>query len=122
MFKKYNFKIFRCNPNDPKFGLFKFVGKINLHLSKLREKKNKIKTANEVINKITKNFEKTVAVAKSKELQRYAKRNFIKLQKMENMQSEIKPIKIGKRPGTTYCFGCHDVTHNFRPQEAKMTN
>ena len=31
------------------------------------------KTANEVLNKITENFEKIVAVAKSKELQRYAK-------------------------------------------------
>ena len=58
MFKKYNFKIFRCNPNDPKFGLFKFVGKINLHISKLREKKNKIKTANEVINKLPKTSKK----------------------------------------------------------------
>ena len=58
MFKKYNFKIFRCNPNDPKFGLFKFAGKINLHISKLREKKNKIKTANEVINKLPKTSKK----------------------------------------------------------------
>ena len=41
---------------------------------------------------------------------------------MKNTQSEIKPIKIGKRPGTTYCFGCKDFTHNFRPQEVKMTN
>ena len=41
---------------------------------------------------------------------------------MKNTQSEIKPIKIGKRPGTTYCFKCKDFTHNFRPQEVKMTN
>ena len=41
---------------------------------------------------------------------------------MKNTQSEIKPIKIGKRPRTTYCFGCKDFTHNFRPQEVKMTN
>ena len=41
---------------------------------------------------------------------------------MKNTQSEIKPIKIGKRPGTTYYFGCKDFTHNFRPQEVKMTN
>ena len=41
---------------------------------------------------------------------------------MKNTQSEIKPIKIGKRPGTTYCLGCKDFTHNFRPQEVKMTN
>ena len=41
---------------------------------------------------------------------------------MKNTQSEIKPIKVGKRPGTTCCFGCKDSTHNFRPQEVKMTN
>ena len=41
---------------------------------------------------------------------------------MKNTQSEIKPIKIGKRPGITYCFGCKDLTHNFRPQEVKITN
>ena len=41
---------------------------------------------------------------------------------MKNTQSEIKPIKILKRPGTTHCFGCKEFTHNFRPQEVKMTN
>ena len=41
---------------------------------------------------------------------------------MKNTESEIKPIKIGKRPGTTYCFGCKDYTLNFRPQEIKMIN
>ena len=41
---------------------------------------------------------------------------------MKNTQSKIKPIKLGKRPGTTYCLGCKDYTHNFRPQEVKMTN
>ena len=48
---------------------------------------------------------------------------FTKLQKkMKNTRSEIKPIKIGKRLGTTYYFGCKDFTHNFRLQEVKMTN
>ena len=47
---------------------------------------------------------------------------FTKLQKMKSTQSEIKAIKTGKRPGTTYCFGCKDFTHNFTPQEVKMTN
>ena len=51
-----------------------------------------------------------------------SQKHFTKLQKMKIMQSEIKPIKIGKRPGTTYCFGCKDITHHFRPQEVKMTN
>ena len=49
-------------------------------------------------------------------------KRFTKLQKIKNTQSKIKLIKIGKRPGTTYCFGCKDFTHNFRPQEVKMTN
>ena len=41
---------------------------------------------------------------------------------MKNTQSKIKLIKLKKQPGTTYCFGCKDFTHNFRPQEVKMTN
>ena len=49
-------------------------------------------------------------------------KHFTKLQKLKNTQSEIKPIKIGKRSGATYCFGCKDFTHNFRLQEIKMTN
>ena len=47
---------------------------------------------------------------------------FTKLQKMKNTKSEIKPIKIGKQPGTTYCFGCKDYTQNFRPKIVKITN
>ena len=41
---------------------------------------------------------------------------------MKNTQSKIKPIKMGKRPGTTYCLRRKDVTHSFRPQEVKMAN
>ena len=43
MFKKHNFKIFRCNPNDPEFDLFTFLGEINLYISKLREEKQQMK-------------------------------------------------------------------------------
>ena len=39
MFKKRNFKIFRCNPNDPEFDLFTFLGEINLYILKLRKEK-----------------------------------------------------------------------------------
>ena len=38
MFKKHNFKIFRCNPNDPNFDLFKFVCEINSYVTKFRKK------------------------------------------------------------------------------------
>ena len=40
----------------------------------------------------------------------------------QNTESEIKPIKIGKRLRTTYCFGCKDYTHNFRSEKVKITN
>ena len=41
---------------------------------------------------------------------------------MKNTESKIKPIKIGKQSGTTYCFGCKEYTKNFSPQEVKMIN
>ena len=41
---------------------------------------------------------------------------------MKNAISNIKPIKIGKQPETTYCFGCKHYTKNFRPEKVKMTN
>ena len=62
MFKRHNFKIIRCNPNDPEFDINKLLCEIDSYVTKLREKK----AVNEGINKI-------VAVTKSKELKRYAK-------------------------------------------------
>ena len=41
---------------------------------------------------------------------------------MKNTQPKIKPIKIGKQPGTTYCFGCKDYTKGFRPEKVEMIN
>ena len=41
---------------------------------------------------------------------------------MKNARSKIKPIKTGKKIGTTYCLGCKDYTDNFKPQEIKITN
>ena len=38
MFKKHNFNIIRCNPNDPNFDLFKFLGEINLYVTELGKK------------------------------------------------------------------------------------
>ena len=44
------------------------------------------------------------------------------MQRIKNTQSKIKLIKIGKKPAITYCLGCKDFTHNFRPQDVKTTN
>ena len=41
---------------------------------------------------------------------------------MKNTQSNIKPIKIGKELGTTFCFGVKDYRKSFRAEEVKMTN
>ena len=41
---------------------------------------------------------------------------------MKSILSDLKPIKTGKPPGTTYCFGCKDCTKNFRTEKVKMTN
>ena len=49
-------------------------------------------------------------------------KNTARLQRMKNAQLKIKPIKTRKEIGTTYCLGCKDYTHNFKPQEVKMTN
>ena len=35
-------------------------------------------------------------------------KHFAKIQMMKNIQSKIKPIKIGKQPGRAYCLGCKD--------------
>ena len=48
-------------------------------------------------------------------------KHFTKLQKMKNTVSNIKPIKIGKQPGTSFFFGCKDYTKNFRPEIVKVT-
>ena len=49
-------------------------------------------------------------------------KHFTKLQNMKSTQSKIKPIKVGKQSGTTYCFGCKDYKKNFTPEKVKMTN
>ena len=38
---------------------------------------------------------------------------------MKNTQLEIKLIKLGKKPGTTYCLGCKYYTDNSKTQEVK---
>ena len=91
MLKKHNFKFFWCNPNDPNFDLFKFLGEINFYVSKLRERN----AANGVISKITDDFEKIVEVTELKNLKRYAKHilpNYKKW-KTHNQKQKIKELE-----------------------------
>ena len=41
---------------------------------------------------------------------------------MKSILSDLKAMKTGKQPGTTYCLGWKDYTKNFRPEKVKMTN
>ena len=41
---------------------------------------------------------------------------------MKSILSDLKPIKTGKQPGATYCFGCKDHTKNFRPKKVNTKN
>ena len=41
---------------------------------------------------------------------------------MKSILSNLKPIKTGKQPGTTYCFSCKDYTNNFKLEKLKLTN
>ena len=41
---------------------------------------------------------------------------------MKSILSDFKPIKTGKQPGTSCCFGCKDYTKNFITEKVKMTN
>ena len=36
---------------------------------------------------------------------------------MKNTQSNLRPIKIGKQLGTTYCFGCKDYIKNLNQKK-----
>ena len=72
MFRMHNFKIFLCNPNDPNFDLFKFLGEINLYISELHERN----FVNGIISKITEDFEKINKIKRNKAI---CQKHFTKL-------------------------------------------
>ena len=47
---------------------------------------------------------------------------FYQITKNEYYKIKTKSNKNWKKLGTTYCLGCKDFIHNFRPQEVKITN
>ena len=90
MFKKNNFKIFWCNPNDPNFDLFKFLREINVYVSELHGRNS----VNETISKINEDFEKIVLVTKLKEIKRYVKNILPNYQKWKNKKFSKQLIWI----------------------------
>ena len=47
---------------------------------------------------------------------------YYQITKNEKYTIKNKTDKNWEKLRTTYCLGCKDYTHNFRPQEVKMTN
>ena len=87
----------------------------------IKKLKNKIKEQKSKFPKELLSYLSSISMP-VKLIKYFVKKNTFHIVKHENTQSKIKPIKIGKRLGTTYCFGCEDYTQNFRPQEVKMIN
>ena len=48
-------------------------------------------------------------------------KEYYQITKNEKHKLKIKPIKTGKELGTTYCLGCKDYTHNFKPPDVKVS-
>ena len=119
--KKLGCIFIRINTSDAKRGYDTDyeVSKIQTLISKFKDKKNHRKRKQ---NKRAIRWNKKIKTSINKSKCISWQKCFIKLQTRKNTKSKIKPIKIGKRPGTTYCLGCKDLTHNFRPQEVNMTN
>ena len=86
----------------------------------IKERENKIKEQKSKFAKELLSYLSSISVP-LKHINYFVK-NTSHIVNMKKQQSEIKPIKTGKEPGASYCLGCKDFTHNFRPQKVKMTN
>ena len=84
-------KIFISNFKDRQ--LRKLEKKSN---KKIKEKENKIKELEDEIKKNKTSINKLKCIS--------CQKCFTKIQRMKNIQSKIKPTKIGKQPRTTYYF------------------
>ena len=62
------------------------------------------------------------SISKSLNQVKYFIKNTANNKGMKNKTSKIKPRKTGKELGATYCLGCKDYIHNFKPQEVRMTS
>ena len=121
MIKIHAITLIRTNPDDPNFDIKNLIVQIRICIKEAIKKQTKKSLIDDLSKRLLELEFKSNYSIKSKCL-KWVVKHFTKLQKMKSTQSKIKPIKIGKKSGTTYCFGCKDYTKNFRPQEVKMTN
>ena len=126
MIESYEITIIRTNPDATDFDINMLINQIYKHIIESTKNQTKVSTKKSLIDDLSKRLLelefKSNYSTKSKSLKWIAKNILPNYKKSKNIQSKIKPIKIGKQPGKTYCFGCKDYPQNFRPQEVKMTN
>ena len=117
MIESYGITIIRTNPDAADFDMNRLINQTYMQIIKSTKKPLTDDLSKRLLEL---GFESNHSI-KSNCL-KWIVKNILPLQKIKNTQSKIKPIKIGKRPGTTYCFGCKDYMQNFRPEKVKMTN
>ena len=121
MIESYGITIIRTNPDAADFDMNRLINQIYTQIIKSTKKPLIDDLSKRLLELEFKSNHSIKSNHTKKVFKMECQKHFAKLQKMKNAQSEIKPIKIENRPGTTYCFGCKNFTHNFRPQEVKMT-
>ena len=123
MIECHGITITRTNPDTADFDMNRLINKIYMHIDESTKKQTKVSTKKSLFDDLSKRlleleFKQHNAI-KSKCLKWVVKNILVNYKKWKKTQSEIKLIKIGKRPRTMYCFRCKDFTHNFRPQDKK---
>ena len=99
----------------------RLINKIYMHIIKWTKKQTKKSTKKSLIDDLVKRlleleFKSNHSI-KSKCLKRYCQ-----ITKNKKYTIKNKTYKNWEKIGATYCSGCKDYTHNFKPQEIKMTN
>ena len=121
MIESHGITIIRTNPDSADFDINRLINQIYMHIIESTKKQTKVSTKKSLIDDLSKELVE-LELKSNHAIKMGCQKCFTKLQKMKKTQSEIKPIKIGKRPGKMFCFGCKNFTHNFRLKKVNMTN
>ena len=109
----------RINPDEKKINIFKEIKKLHRHIKKSNQKLTKTL----LIDNLSKRIKIQVkSINKIEVFKMDCQTNTVRLQRMKNTQSKIKPIKRREKPETKYCLRCKDYANNLKSQEVKMTN
>ena len=121
MIENHEITLIRTNPDDPNFDIKNLIVQIRICIKEAIKKQTKKSLIDDLSKRLLELEFKSNYSIKSKCL-KWVVQNILPNYKKWKTQSKIKLIRIGKRPGTTYCFGCKYYTQNFRPEKVKMTN